>query len=195
MFRRRPLRPLRRIFRPTLVHPPHPSEPPALEALRRAQQLKESGQYPAAAEIFEKLARGAEQHGILQRAPFLYLQVADCRLRAGEARSAAFFTQKGLQLLAKTGRWAAFHQIAARGQRDLTEANEPRLAADLSAWVAEISAGHEASPPAASPASQPERRLPAKCPQCGATVRADLLEWIGPADAECPYCGSVIQAE
>lgn len=35
-------------------------------------------------------------------------------------------------------------------------------------------------------------RLPGRCPQCGAPLRSDQVEWVDAQSAECPYCGGVV---
>jgi hypothetical protein len=37
--------------------------------------------------------------------------------------------------------------------------------------------------------------LPARCPHCGAALRADRVEWVSPSAARCPYCGGGVDRE
>jgi len=37
-------------------------------------------------------------------------------------------------------------------------------------------------------------RLPEKCPNCGATVTEEGIDWTGPLEAKCSYCGGPLRA-
>jgi len=51
-------------------------------------------------------------------------------------------------------------------------------------------------PAGGPPARQPQRgHLPPACPQCGAPLRSDEVEWIDARSVECVYCGSVVRTE
>jgi hypothetical protein len=186
MFRRRPLG---HRFRPT------PPGGGPRQALLNANRLEEAGHYRDAAEIFERLARGAQQRGILKHAPFLYLRAAHCYLHASQAEHAIDLMNLGLQLLCDTGRWRALYKAGERSVLELREMGNTQAANEVQAWLDKTLQDHpEAIHDAAAP-SKPAHKLPAKCPFCGATVRSDQVEWIDADTAECLYCGSAVQAD
>ncbi len=178
MFRRRPfVRPFRRAVMPTI--------PPAL---MRANELLAAGNYPAAAEAFEQLARGAQTRALPHDAQ-LFLQAGRCRILAGQVPAGMADLKQGLSILAQRGNWRRFQNAAQRAVADLNQRG-------LTAEAAEIEALFKASLPAsfvAGPA--PKRRLPTTCPACGAPLHADEVEWEDEFTAECPYCGGAVQAE
>jgi tetratricopeptide (TPR) repeat protein len=186
MFRRRPLG---RRFRPI------PPGGGPRQALINANRLEESGHYRDAAEIFERLARGAEQRGILKHAPFLYLRSAHCYLHASNAEHAIDLMNQGLQLLENTQRWSALYKAGERSVFELKETGHAEAASELQAWLDKTLKDHPEAIQAATAPSKPSLKLPSKCPFCGATVRSDQVEWIDEETAECLYCGSAVQAE
>jgi len=40
-----------------------------------------------------------------------------------------------------------------------------------------------------------EGTLPARCPHCGAALRAERVTWVSPTAARCPYCRGVVDKE
>lgn len=37
-------------------------------------------------------------------------------------------------------------------------------------------------------------RVPTKCPNCGASLSQEDIDWVGPLEAECKYCGASVRA-
>jgi len=37
-------------------------------------------------------------------------------------------------------------------------------------------------------------RVPTNCPNCGASLSQDDIDWVGPLEAECRYCGASVRA-
>lgn len=37
-------------------------------------------------------------------------------------------------------------------------------------------------------------RLPDKCPECGAALSQEGIDWVGPLEAKCNYCGATVHA-
>lgn len=35
-------------------------------------------------------------------------------------------------------------------------------------------------------------RIPEKCFNCGASIRPEKVDWIGPNSIECPFCGQAL---
>ncbi len=48
---------------------------------------------------------------------------------------------------------------------------------------------------AAESLAAPKERgaMPGKCPQCGAPLSSDKVEWTSPASAKCSFCGAEVQ--
>ena len=182
-FRRRGLmRPFRRGITPDI--------PPMLQ---RANELLAIGDYPAAAQAFEQLARAAlGWRG--PRAPMFFLQAGRARILNGQTALGVEHLKQGLAILASLRQWPLLHRT---GQRVITELNERGLAAEgkeIEALLeSNLPAGFSPSPQPGSPPRKPV--LPTHCPSCGAAARPDEVEWLDEATAECAYCGSPVRQE
>ena len=165
-----------------------PDVPPMLQ---RAHGLMASGDYPAAAEAFEQLARAGEarQH---PKTAQMYLQAGRARLLAGQKDAGFAHLKRGLGLMA--GRPA---QLFHAGNRVVNELNEHGMAAEaqeITGWLkTSLPAGSAAMGAAPAPAKKPV--LPTHCSGCGGPVRADEVDWIDEVTAECNWCGSPVRAE
>ena len=185
--RRRFGRPLRRMFRPLRRRRSGPIARAALGRLRQAHSLREEGDYDGAARIFEELAEVARARS--------HPQAARLTLSAGRAWIAADETDRGMDLL-KAGLALLAGQVAPdRLQhiyaRVITELRAQGLAQEADTIDASMrESGFQLRPKAAG---QLPGILPAKCPQCGGSVRSDEIEWIGVHQAICDYCGSTLQ--
>jgi hypothetical protein len=181
MFRRPFARPLRRALRPD-VHP----------LLQRANELLASGNFPAAAEAYEQLGRGAQARGILRDAQ-LFLQAGRCRILAGQTPAGMTDLKQGLTIIAGRGN---FQHLQNAGQRVVAELNQRGLnaeAAEIEALLKGAIPTSFVAAPAAAPARP--RLLPTSCPGCGGPLRSDEVEWADEATAECPFCGGAVRAE
>lgn len=182
MFRR----PLRRAMMRQAVRP---AVPPML---RRAHELMEAGDYPAAAEAFEQLARAGEARGH-PKAGQMYLQAGRARILAGQKEAGFAHLKRGLGLM------SAFPgQLLHVGRRVVGELNAQGLSAEaqeIAQWLeARLPVRPETAGGAfAAPARKPI--LPTHCPGCGGPVRADEVEWLDDLTAECTWCGSPVRAE
>lgn len=171
---------MRRIMRPDV--------PPLLQ---RAHELMAAGNYPAAAEAFEQLARGGEarQH---PRAGQMYLQAGRARILAGQKHVGFAHLKRGLGLMA-----AHPVQLQRAGERVVNELKDHGMSAEaqeIAEWLkARLPVETEAR--GGAPAASKKPILPATCPSCGGIVRADDVEWIDEITAECDWCGSPIRAE
>ena len=36
---------------------------------------------------------------------------------------------------------------------------------------------------------------PSTCSSCGASINAEIVEWVGPLSIKCPYCGATLNTE
>lgn len=188
----------RRGFRRAMIRRAmRPDVPPML---RRAHELMNAKNYPAAAEAFEQLARGGEARGHPKTGQ-MYLQAGRARILAGQKETGFAHLKRGLGLMA-----AYPAQLFHAGNRVVNELNEHGMSAEAQ----EIAQWLKASlPPALNAVEgvQPEagrgavaasaRRpiLPTHCPGCGGPVRADEVDWVDEVTAECNWCGSPVRAE
>jgi len=152
-----------------------------------------TGQYEAAAEIFEQFARGAlARNG--PRAPWFFLQAGQARLLAGQVPAGMAHLQQGLSLFAARGQ---FQRLYRAGMRFVAELKARNLSADAKQiedyLKTTLPAGFVAGP--ATAAEKPKPVLPTTCHGCGGPIRSDEVEWVDDVTAECPYCGSAIRAE
>jgi hypothetical protein len=160
--------------------------------LQRAHQLMANGNFPAAAEAFEALARGAEtrQH---PKTPNLFLQAGRARILAGQKGIGLDHLKHGLELMARMGLQG---QLFMAGNRAVNELNEHGMTAEsqeLAAWLKTVLPVAPAGLGTAAPTRKPV--LPTHCPGCGGPVRADEVDWIDEATAECNWCGNPVRAE
>ena len=183
------------------------------QMLARANRLFDQGRFAEAAPIFDRLARGAAERGMLNRAGDLYLQSARCHLEMGKANLAI---ERGKQALRLFGRAGLFGKIGRLMPRIVDALREKGYKAEAEALQKEVEARlaevppERRQPPGARPAGWPpfarpalsvvegppmaRQELPAKCSACGGPVKPDDVTWLDPQTAECPYCGSVLKA-
>jgi hypothetical protein len=158
--------------------------------------LKDQGRTAEAAELFERLGHGAQERGLLRRAPYLLLQAAYCWLLAGRPERSRLPARQALSLFIATQNWAALRDSADLLITDMERMGYSQEAEEIRAILAQALAEH----PAAFPSSQAAAKkfsptLPPKCPFCGATLRSDQVTWIDETTAECAYCGSAVQSQ
>jgi hypothetical protein len=164
-----------------------PDVPPMLQ---RAHELMAAGNYPAAAEAFEQLARGGEarQH---PRTGQMHLQAGRARILAGQKNVGFAHLKRGLGLMA-----AHPVQLQRAGERVVNELKDHGMSAEaqeIAEWLkTRLPVGTEAR--GGAPVSSRKPILPATCPSCGGVVRADEVEWLDEITAECDWCGSPIRA-
>lgn len=166
-----------------------PDVPPMLQ---RAHELMASGNYPAAAEAFEQLARAGEarQH---PKTAQMYLQAGRARILAGQKETGFAHLKHGLGLM--TGHPI---QLFRAGNRVVNELNEHGMTAEaqeITQWLKTslpVQPDTRGGVPAAS-ARKPV--LPTLCPGCGGPVRTDDVDWLDDVTAECNWCGSPLRAE
>ena len=173
---------VRRILRPL--------ELPAIRRLRRAQALREAGDYVAAAGEFHDLAVQGEVAGI-PRSVQAFLLAGQCFLLAG-------LQPQGMEDLrhAVDGarRFEQLDRLQAAGPRIAGELRQAGLAAEAQAFLESLGAGGAPASAPFDPAALQARLLPPKCPYCGGTIHPGEVEWIDEVSAACDYCGSVVQA-
>jgi len=173
--------------------------------LARANRLFDQGKFAEAVPIFDRLAEGAAQRGMLNRAGDLYLQSARCHLEMGKANPAVERGKQALRLFGRAGLFGKIERLIPRMVDTLREkgyqAEAEALQKEVEARLAEVPPERRQPPGARLAAWLPTARqpmapqeLPAKCLACGAPVKPDDITWLDPRSAECPYCGSVLKA-
>jgi hypothetical protein len=165
-------------------------------SLYQAHQWMTSGEYLAAADQFERLAAHAMARGMVERAPFLYLQASRARLHCGQPQASLALLRQGLGLLAELQRWAAVQRHGQRMAWEYEQLGHAAQAAEVRKWLAEAAPAMMPGAPAGQNAApeMPHAQLPAKCPYCGGNVLPDEVSWVDAASAECVYCGSILRA-
>lgn len=205
----RPGRPFRRPGPLRPFGPRRPLAAAALQQLETANRLLAAGRFADAAPIYAQLASGAEANNMPRRAARLHLQAARCLAEVRDSQNMLQHSRAGLALLINSGLFEQAQRSYARLIQELHAHGMQTEAAELQRQFQEQLGSPEVNlgQPAPSPISTQgkPRRLPAKCPGCGAPVRADEVDWITPdaspnapateSAAECPYCGSVLYLE
>lgn len=163
---RRPLR--RMIVRPIVQN--------ALTAqLNQAEALRSAGSFVQAAELYSKLAVEAAQSGHPRVAGNLHARAAQTWLDAGNEPQAVGHEEKALSI---------FKQMQMNERAQQFQANFTRHQQMLKSGNAPVTPSIPTK----------HRPLPTTCPQCGAPIRSDEVEWIDESSAECDFCGAVIAA-
>lgn len=158
--------------------------------LQQANQWMAAGNYSAAAQAFEQLAKGAEDR-FPKRAPFLYLQAGQAAILSDRTKAGVAHLRRGLTMLAAQGR---YRKVRVFGRRIVDELNERGLTGEANE-IAALLRGSLPSQPEAATALAPRPTLPTHCPSCGAAMRPDEVEWMDDVTAECAYCGSPVRGE
>ena len=165
-----------------------PMQNKAQQILQRAHRLMEEGKYAQAAEIFERLARGAKQRGMLKQAPSLFLQAGKANVLDGDVDQGADFIRQGLKMLARARRWPALQRVGNRVVKELTAEGHTDLVQEFEDWLSETLPDDFEE--MRDPRDGRRAKLPLKCPSCGGPIRSDEVEWVDRTTAVCPYCGS-----
>lgn len=180
-FARRGGRPLRRMLMRGI--------PPLLI---RTNELVRSGRFAEGADGFESLARAAETGGGRRAAQF-YLEAGRARLMAGQGTEAVMLLRRGFDLLAAS---PFRHRLARPAGRIIAELHDAGLheeADQLAVFIRGL--GAVSDPLSARDPALRRPSLPTHCPDCGAPVRPDEVDWLDDATAECEYCGSPVRTE
>jgi hypothetical protein len=161
--------------------------------LQEANLAFDKGEFGRAAELFERIAEGADARGPLYapRAPLFHLQAGRARIYAGQTALGMPSLKRGLALLAERKHYQRLTNAKARVLAELKERGLSNEAAEIESWLKTISP----SPPEFETQLPPSKKpiLPTHCPQCGAALRPDEVEWLDEVTAECGYCGSPVR--
>jgi hypothetical protein len=168
-----------------------PNVPPILQ---EANLAFDKGEYGRAAELFEQIAQAADARGG-PRAPLFHLQAGRSRIYAGQTALGMPSLRRGLELLAQRNQHLRLHRARRRVLAELRERGLAEEASEIETFLQVDSAS--ASLPVLDERSMPAKRpvLPTHCPQCGAALRTDEVEWLDDSTAECAYCGSPVREQ
>jgi hypothetical protein len=166
-----------------------PDVPPMLQ---RAHELMASGNYPAAAEAFEQLARAGEarQH---PKTAQMYLQAGRARILARQKETGFAHLKRGLGLM--TGHPIQLFRAGNRVVNELNEHGMTTEAQEIAQWLKNSLPVQPETRGGVPAASERKPILPTHCPGCGGPVRADEVDWLDDVTAECNWCGSPLRAE
>ncbi|HUT17799.1 MAG TPA: hypothetical protein VM366_01465 [Anaerolineae bacterium] len=162
----------------------------ALQMLRRAHHLMESGQFAQAYPLLRRLADVAVQRDMPVRAAHLYLRAAHARLEMGGPEDAFDLARRAIRLLLDAGQVARLGGLVPRMVEALEQKGYHPQAVALRAEARSLLGLSAEQPPVPSPG-----RLPTRCPSCSAPVRADEVTWVAGRSAECAYCGTALRTE
>lgn len=130
-----------------MLFPPR-RRPRPRQMLARAKRLLDQGRFAEAAPIFERLAAGAAERGMLNRAGDLYLQSARCHLETGDATRAVEQGKQALRLFGRAGLVGKIQKVVPR----MTEALEEKgYKAEAEALRQEVEARLAEAPPGPRP--------------------------------------------
>lgn len=158
--------------------------------LQEANLAFDKGEYGRAAQLFERIAEGADARGG-PRASLFLLQAGRARILAGQAALGIPSLKRALEVMAERKQ---YQRLQDAGLRLVTELNDRGLkseAVDIEILL-KINLLSIPVPEAnETPAQKPV--LPTHCPSCGAALRPDEVEWLENLTAECGYCGSAVR--
>ena len=178
---------MRRMFRRQIRKSLAQDVPPILQ---EANFAFDKGEYGRAGELFEQIAETTSARGG-RRAAWFYLQAGRSRILAGQTALGMPSLKRGLELLARHGRFLRLHRTGGRVIAELRERGLKNEASEIEAWLASNMTSAPSFDSPEAPAKRPI--LPTHCPSCGAAVRPDEVEWLDDVTAECAYCGSPIR--
>lgn len=165
----------------------------AIRQLRNAHDLMDAGQWSQAAELFERLASAAEDHGLTQ-APQLFLRSGRARIENGDRVIGIKHLQHAVHLFGQTGQIHRLYQIRLRLISELKQRGFDRDAVELDSAIHDLLDRSTTAGTHVDPQSS-RGHLAVKCPSCGGTLRPDEMEWLDRLSGVCAYCGSVVQTE
>jgi hypothetical protein len=180
---------MRRMFRRQMRKAFAPNIPPILQ---EANLAFDKGEYGRAAELFEQIAQGADARGG-PRAPLFLLQAGRSHIYAGQSALGMPPLKRGLELLAQRKQFGRLHRAGQRAITELKERGLTKEATEIQAVLDPSWPSIVATEQRPSPAQRP--RLPTHCPQCGAALVPDEVDWLDESTAECAYCGSPVREE
>ena len=160
--------------------------------LVRANELLAAGEFSQAAVALEQVARGAAAGGS-RHAARLYIEAGRALILSQQSARGMEMLAHGLTLMAQSRLPHRASRVAARLSNELRERGFEAEAERLSSFLDSTMPAMPTTEVAPEPARRPP--LPTHCPECGAPVRPDEVEWVDNFTAECDYCGSPVRGE
>ena len=170
----------------------------AIRALKEANRLMDAGDYVAAAQIYEQLARGAKNRGLLKQAPFLFFQASKARILSEQHDRGFKLSFEGLKILKATQRWDMLASAGENSVEQLEKAGERDLVERMQKWLDSTLKDHKSSGDLdiyKTYAKRQKGSIPPNCSQCGANLNPKEIEWLDSNTVECLYCGSSIRTD
>jgi hypothetical protein len=165
-----------------------PVLPPMLaNELRQANQLLADNQPGKAAAIFSQLAEQTAAMGRPRQSGNMHARAAHVWLDAGIQEQALLHGRKALTVFISMGMMERAIRFKSHFVQHL---RERKLETVAQSFAKETDLPVESV--TANPGSGQHGKLPPVCPQCGAPLRSDGVEWINSQSVECDSCGSVI---
>lgn len=158
--------------------------------LQEANLAFDKGEFGRAAELFERIAEGADARGG-PRAPLFHLQAGRARVLAGQTALGIPSLKRGLALFAERRNYQRLLNAKTRIVDELNSRGLTNEAKDIEAWLKAIAPSAPELDTLTPKTKKPV--LPTHCPQCGAALRPDEVEWLDEVTAECGYCGSPVR--
>ena len=178
---------MRRMFRRDRRKAFAPNIPPILQ---EANLAFDKGEYGRAAQLFERIAEGADARGG-PRAPLFLLQAGRARLLAGQAALGMPSLKRALEVLAERKQYQRLQNAGLRLVAELNERGLKTEAVDIEIVLKMYLPATPTSETKETPTRKPI--LPTHCPNCGASLRPDEVEWLDDLTAECGYCGGPVR--
>ena len=154
--------------------------------LAQARCQIQAGHFNRAGMILADLAREAEGLERPKIAAELHARAAHCFIDGGAEPSGLSEAQAALRVFGNMGKNERYQRFLSNILRKMQAHGMVNAVGTLRTEFDGMAA------PAPGPAPAHNVRLPAACPQCGAPLRSDEVEWIDTMSAECNYCGAVV---
>lgn len=158
--------------------------------LQEANLAFDKGEYGRAAQLFERIAEGADARGG-PRAPLFLLQAGRARLLAGQAALGMPALKRALKVLAERKQYQRLQNTGLRLVDELNERGLKSEAIDIEILLKINLPSTNTLEIKEATAQKP--KLPTHCPSCGAALRPDEVEWLDDLTAECGYCGNPLR--
>ncbi len=168
---------------------PQAFQGPLMQELRQANELMAAGRPHDAAQIVAQIAQQVQARGQPRRAAALHALAAHGFAESRDEQAALDQARTALSQALQLGmmqRASVFYgnierRLRAQGLNGAADTLQKEFGATIKPLASQES----------STASHPP--LPAKCPNCGAPLLSDQVEWLDANTAECPYCGAPVQ--
>jgi hypothetical protein len=167
-----------------------PPPPPANTMLVEANRLFSNGNYAAAGNLYEQLARTAMSHDG-PRAPHFWMQAGKAFFLAMDSLRGMQDAQQGLLLLSQQQRYADMERVGDHTIQWLKDNGHAAEAEQIKSWLAQNSQIRSFS----MQKTQGKPDLPGTCPNCGAPLHEIDVTWQENGSAVCNYCSAVLEQE